>query len=938
MGSERQGAGANGLPEVQESLLERAEAERAKQTCKGESIMAEKRTPRRSIFDGLSEHSGKNLYCELENLSNEASVELFFVAPMLVDLKYKRSQIKTKKSISEFSVSLGGHRSVNYKPDFVMLYRGKPRWVLDAKGTDQRLDDWLAQCGGYCLRLNQDHADEDPVQYFVLTNGIETRLYQWNVRVPLIEMTFVDFAIGNPKYDQLKNLLNPSAFAADNSASVDDAATFKFERPTAQIAKQLFAQCHKVIWKSEGSSPTAAFIEFTKLMFVKLYCDRQLREDEKTKNLLEKSSFVKLPKNAVTFSTQWIDKETHATNPINDLLFCNLREKIELDIDERKKKRIFDKGEQIDLRPDTVRNVVARLQHWDMFGIDEDLNGRLFETFLSATMRGRELGQFFTPRSIVKLMTRMANLQVSRDHAKTDKVIDACCGTGGFLIEVLTEMRNAARANGSLTNKQRELLIDYICNECIYGIDFGKSPPIARIARINMYLHGDGGSRIYYADALDKEVKPMPGQDMEVTKNLRELQQAIADGLRFNAVLTNPPFSMTKELTNEQEGRVLKLYNLGKVAGTTRFRSSLRSNVMFMERYRDLLVPGGRLLTVIDDTLLASNDFSYVRDFIRENFIIRGIVSLPGDAFKRSGARVKTSVLYLERKHSPNETQPQVFVAFAENLGVDDLTYRASSEEISVARQAAEQEIAKIVTNFHRYLNGDPSVETVSAERVSERLDLKFVVPLQGRFVSRWRKSGIEVKRIGDVLSTVAELVKPFEHPNEEFTLLKVTYGGLCVPVKKHKGKHIKPETMQRVHTGDLIFSNIRATDGAVGVVPPELNNAVVSGSFTVLAGNTPADAVYLWSILRTYEIRADIMSDSTGTGRYTTEWSQVKEVQIPWLPEEKRKAIANGLVNAWEMQSKALRLHAKATEEIVALGVDSDDSKKRFEAYKPPQ
>lgn len=899
---------------------------------------------RRTLFDSLTGNPDENLYCRRDDLTNEASVETFFVNRMLVDLDYRDSQIKVKKSISEFTVSLGGHKSVKYKPDYVLLYRGKPRWVLDAKGTNQKLDDWIAQCSGYCLGLNQRHSDTNPVQLFVLTNGIETKLYRWDVAEPILELSFSDFAHGNPRYEKLHKLLSPSAFKGQSVTSVEDmraetdAPTFRFERPTPQIAKQLFVQCHKVIWKSEGSSPTAAFMEFTKLMFVKLYCDRLLRKDEKAKTLLENNTVVKLPKSAVTFASHWIDQEKHTSNPVNDLLFKDLREKIEVDIEEKRKKRIFDKDEQIDLRPDTIRNVVMRLQHWDMFGIDEDLNGRLFETFLSATMRGRELGQFFTPRSVVKLMTKMAGLRVSLHHEKTDRVIDACCGTGGFLIEVLTEMRNTARHNKSLTNSQRESLINYICNESIYGVDFGKSPPIARIARINMYLHGDGGSRIYYADALDKDVQPMMGQTLEVARDIKELQQDLLGGLLFDVVLTNPPFSMTKELANETEGRILKQYDLAKVAGTTRFRSSLRSNVMFMERYRDLLVPGGRLLTVIDDTLLASDDFRFVRDFMREHFIVRAIVSLPGDAFRRSGARVKTSVLYLERKRKPEEKQTPVFVAFAENLGVDDLTSRASDEEVAVARHGAEREISEIAAQFQQYLDGNSDITSVSAERVADRLDLKFVVPLQGRFVSKWKKVGIEVKKIGDVLTPVIDVVVPKDHPNEEFKLLKVTYGGICILVKKHKGKHIKPTTMHRVHTGDIIFSNIRATDGAIGVVPAELNNALVSESFTVLSGKTTEDAVYLWSILRTHEIRADIMSDSTGTGRYTTEWGAVKEVQIPWLPEVDRKEIAKGLMRAWQMQVEALTLHAKATEKIGALGVDSEDSKKRFKSYKPPQ
>src|SRR6185437_1741779 len=341
----------------------------------------------------------------------------------------------------------------------------------------------------------------------------------------------------------------------------------------------------RVIWKSEGSSPTAAFLEFTKLMFVKLWCDRQLREDPKIKVQLEASGVVKLPRDAITFSTHWIDNEKHSTNPVNDILFANLRANIEKDIVNRKKKRIFERDEVIDLRPDTIRAVVTRLEHFDMFGIDEDLNGRLFEAFLNATMRGKELGQYFTPRSVVKLMARLAKLKVSRQHV--DKCLDACCGTGGFLIEALTEMRNAVRRNNSLSLEAKEKLIDQICNESLYGIDFGKSPPVARIARINMYLHGDGGSRIYYADALDKSLKSAPGQEAELTTDQEELKKAVDGGMQFHCVLTNPPFSMTKELGNDTEARILKQYDLARIEGTSKFRNSLRSNAMFMERYRD---------------------------------------------------------------------------------------------------------------------------------------------------------------------------------------------------------------------------------------------------------------------------------------------------------------------------------------------------------------
>ena len=453
-----------------------------------------------------------------------------------------------------------------------------------------------------------------------------------------------------------------------------------------------------------------------------------------------------------------------------------------------------------------------------------------------------------------------------------------------------------------------------------------------------MYLHGDGGSRIYYADALDKDLQLVKGQEAEVLENQQELKEELDDGLRYDVVLTNPPFSMTKELKNESEARILRQYDLGTVDGTNRTRPSLRSSAMFIERYRDLLRIGGFLFSVIDDTLLASPDFGYVRDFIRRNFYVRGVISLHGDAFRRSGARVKTSVLCLEKKDKPCDEQGEVFYAFSESLGVDDLTPRASADDVAEARKKAELEIGKIVKDFRDYLAGSSDVPTVDADRISDRLDLKHIVPLQGRFVKKWKRQGISVKALGDVAKPVMEAICPKATPDTEYTLLYVTYDGRCAVQKRQLGRYIKPKEMLRVHAGDLVFSNIRATDGAIGIVPVELDGSLVSHSFTVLRCDSTEDTVYLWSVIRSFEIRADIMSVSTGTGRYNTDWDLAAPVQVPWLSEPKREAIAKKYLDAWEMEKTANEACANAESIISQLGVNSDDSRSRFDTYKPPK
>lgn len=125
--------------------------------------------------------------------------------------------------------------------------------------------------------------------------------------------------------------------------------------------------------------------------------------------------------------------------------------------------------------------------------------------------------------SLQKLMTRLA-----APHAgphRVERVLDGWCGTGGFLIEALTDMRRRIYDNTSLKKERRAELLNEIANEAIFGIDAGREPPLARIARINMYLHGDGGSRIYLADGLEQLPTVSPAEQPEIRSEVEELRR-----------------------------------------------------------------------------------------------------------------------------------------------------------------------------------------------------------------------------------------------------------------------------------------------------------------------------------------------------------------------------------------------------------------------------
>jgi type I restriction enzyme M protein len=126
-------------------------------------------------------------------------------------------------------------------------------------------------------------------------------------------------------------------------------------------------------------------------------------------------------------------------------------------------------------------------------------------------------------------------------------------------------MRRQIWDNRSLSTTERDEMLDYVSNQAIFGIDAGRAPMVARIARINMYLHGDGGSRVYMTDALKDPPEPSLADSIEVSAEVDELRELLKNGIKFDVALTNPPFSMDYSSNVPEEKEILDTYKLSSV-------------------------------------------------------------------------------------------------------------------------------------------------------------------------------------------------------------------------------------------------------------------------------------------------------------------------------------------------------------------------------------
>ena len=150
----------------------------------------------------------------------------------------------------------------------------------------------------------------------------------------------------------------------------------------------------------------------------------------------------------------------------------------------------FDSGLLVDLW-----NIIKGL---DLDSYDLDVKGEAFEYFINYGSIKSDIGEYFTPRHIVKFMIKCLN-EVMKDRWLTNNkgevmtYLDPTCGTGGFLINIFKQLKREI-------NEDKELLKG-IKTKCVYGVELSKRT--SEIAKMNMILAGDGHTNIINQDFLE---------------------------------------------------------------------------------------------------------------------------------------------------------------------------------------------------------------------------------------------------------------------------------------------------------------------------------------------------------------------------------------------------------------------------------------------------
>jgi type I restriction enzyme M protein len=250
-----------------------------------------------------------------------------------------------------------------------------------------------------------------------------------------------------------------------------------------------------------------------------------------------------------------------------------------------------------------------------------DLLGAAYEYLIGqfADSAGKKGGEFYTPRSVVRMMVRL--IKPEQQHS----IYDPCVGSGGMLI-LAKEYIDEHGGDGT-----RADLRGQEANGTVWSI-----------ARMNMLLHG-----IRSADLLNDDTLAEP--------------QHVEGGelIRFDRVLSNPPFSINWGTADtDKQGKAVfqpkhrERFRYGEVP-----LGSKKADLMFLQHMVAVLRDGGLLATVMPHgVLFRGGDERKIRSALIEADLVEAVIGLPANLFYGTG--IPACVLVLRQRQGNSSGKP----------------------------------------------------------------------------------------------------------------------------------------------------------------------------------------------------------------------------------------------------------------------------------------
>ncbi len=700
------------------------------------------------------------------------------------------------------------------KPDFV-LYKTEtddPIGIIEAKRRGQSIEKALTQgIERYAKPLGVDIVfaiDGTFVKTFSIKEGKE-------------------LAIDNEPLHELISEEKLLRFIKEGSNIDEVTEEVKYTRE--ELIK-IFEWANDLLRKGGLQKGIERFTAFSNFLFIKIVSEI---EDDR-----EKRGFKRLLKKSLCWeSFENIENPETLLNYINNTV---LRDGLAREYNHSDD--IFQ--EKLKIRnPKTVKEIVNKLSKLKLINTESEIKGDAFEYFVKSIASSNDLGEYFTPRHIVKLMVYLVNPKFG------SKILDPFCGTGGFLIEAFRHIRKGI-------DERDENLMATLKNDTLFGVELTET---YKIAKMNMIITGDGHNNIIQDDTArntfwDKFTEEE--KDKEKIKKIEKLKE-----VRFDFILSNIPYNQKTDYGS--------LYPVPSNNGDSVFIQNILNN---LTRY-------GKAAVIVPEGLIFRKLYEKTREWVLEGTNLVAVISLPRGLFLPY-AMVKTAIFVFDGKTRTKK----VWFYRLNHDGFELNTNR---------RPSGENDIPDLI---NKWVDKPESENSFWVDFADIKLK-NYSLNIDDYTKRRKQKSEYDLVEIASVCKEIKSGGTPSRNKVEYFrhgNNLWVTIGDMkqkYISDTKEKitDEAIENSNVKKLPKGALLIS-IFATLGEVSILEKEATtNQAIAG---LIVDETKIDNEYLYYVLKNK--KEYIESLGRGIAQKNINLSILRSIKIP-LPSlvEQRKIVA---------------------------------------------
>jgi len=354
---------------------------------------------------------------------------------------------------------------------------------------------------------------------------------------------------------------------------------------------------------------------------------------------------------------------------------------------------------------------------------------------------------------------------------------------------------------------------------------------------------------------------------------------------------------------------------------------SFSIEILFLERFIQLVKPGGWIAIIIPDGILTNSNSHYVREFVSERARVEAIVSLPRNAFKNVGTSAKTSILFLQKYKDQEKEQKDypVFLASVDSLDEKNFNFIKNTYQKYYNKNMSKKNLVQTTTDEKGreivMVRVDKTLKEMMKEKPASRWDPKY-----------WHSKyddlflNLKTEKIGTYIKDVqgggggshysAFLGDKWDEKGKFATYLHIS-ALMNTGLNWVDAKYIDEKTYNRLKTkqlqeDDILLSN-KGTVGKSVVVPRTFLKTVVGDTRVIRVKEI--NPYYVCVYFKSFFGQALSERYKSGVASEGTTVDQLYEFDIPHLDESVQKNIESEYKKMSKYHDKAMEAKKKGND-----------------------